>query len=49
MECFSYKGRCGIHVLKHLKVELAWAIDKWQIWFISNTILFTTISYTLRN
>ena len=43
MECFSYKGRCGIHVLRHLKVELAWAIDKWLIWFI---MLFTTILYT---
>ena len=27
MECFSYKGKCGISVLGHLKEELAWTID----------------------
>ena len=28
MECFSYKGGCDEHVLRHLKQELAWATDK---------------------
>ena len=23
-ECFSYKGECGVHVLRCLKEELAW-------------------------
>ena len=28
MEHFSYKGECGIYISRHLKQELAWAIDK---------------------
>ena len=28
-EHFSYIGGLGIHVLRCLKEELAWAIDKW--------------------
>ena len=28
MECFIYRGGCGMHVLSHLKEELVWAIDK---------------------
>ena len=44
--CFSYKGGCGIrecmHVVRNLKEELAWAIDKW-LWVISNTVLFKTV------
>ena len=29
MECFSYKGGDGIHVLRHLKEELAGTTEKW--------------------
>ena len=36
MEHFSYKGGCGMHVLRHLEVELTWALDKF-------TKLFQTI------
>ena len=42
MDHFSYKGVAmwcmvyvGIHILRHLKEELAWVIDKW-LWMISN-------------
>ena len=34
-----------VHVSRHLKEELAWAIDKW-LRVISNTMLFKTVSYT---
>ena len=37
MECFSYKGGCGIHVLRHLKDERAWDIDK-QFQFIKEDL-----------
>ena len=37
----------GVHVLRHLKEELAWATDKWfQV--ISNIMLFKTV-VPLRN
>ena len=26
MKCFSYKGVCGILILRHVKEELIWAI-----------------------
>ena len=32
----------GIRVLRHLKEELAWAIDR-QFWVISNITLFETV------
>ena len=45
-ELFSYKGGCGIYVnlcvLRHLKEELAWAIDKW-LWVISSKMLSEAI------
>ena len=34
-------------LLRHLKEELGWAIDKW-LWVISNKILFKTV-VPLRN
>ena len=37
----------NIHILKHLKEELAWAIDK-QLWVISNKMIFKTV-ISLRN
>ena len=37
----------GIHVSRHLKEELAWAIDKW-LWIISNIMLFKTVIYTTK-
>ena len=30
MECFSYKGGCGICVSRCLKGELAWSTDNWN-------------------
>ena len=33
----------NVHVLRHLKEELAWATDKW-LWVISNTVLFKTVT-----
>ena len=45
MECFSYKGGCGIHEhtrIEILKEELVWVIDK-QLWVISNKMLFKTV------
>ena len=35
----------NVHVLRHLKEELAWAIDK-RIWVTSNKMLFTTVIRT---
>ena len=32
----------NVHVVRNLKEELAWAIDKW-LWVISNTVLFKTV------
>ena len=45
-EHFNYKGGCGVcghhaHTSRHLKEELAWAIDK-QHRTISNIISYTT-------
>ena len=37
----------AVHILKHLKEELAWATNKWLL-VISNTVLFKTV-ITLRN
>ena len=37
----------NVHILKQLKEELAWAIDK-QFQVISNTMLFKTV-VSLRN
>ena len=37
----------GVHILRHLKEELAWAIDK-QLQVISNIMLFKTV-IPLRN
>ena len=50
MECFSYKGGCGVcerMCIKALKEEMAWAIDKW-LRVISNTALFKIV-IPLRN
>ena len=33
----------NIHILRHLKEELAWSIEKW-LWVISNTMLFKTVT-----
>ena len=38
MKHLNYKGGCDIFVLRCLKEELAWAVDK-QFRFISNVIL----------
>ena len=35
MECYTYKGGVVVHVLKCLKKELAWAIEKWFKFTIS--------------
>ena len=42
MECFKCKGGSGICVLRRLKEELAWAIDK-QFWCINNVMLLKTV------
>ena len=59
MKLFSYKGGCGVYIysysysyvnvciLKHLKEELAWAINK-QLRVISNKMLFKIV-ILLRN
>ena len=44
IECFSYKGGCGVRehtvrVSRNLKEKLAWAIDKW-LCVNSNKMLF---------
>ena len=44
--CFSYKDKCGVrghivHVLRHLKEELAWATNK-RLRVISNIKQLTT-------
>ena len=46
-EHFSYNGGCGIHVLRCLIGELAWAVNK-RLQFISNKMLPKTVSYTSR-
>ena len=38
----------GIHILEHLKEELAWAIDKW-LWFISNMKAVIPLNKKLKN
>ena len=46
MMCLSLKvgvAYVNVHVLRHLKEELAWATDKW-LWVISNTVLFKTVT-----
>ena len=40
-------AKMGVQVSRHLKEELAWAIDKW-LKFISNIMLFKTVM-PLRN
>ena len=35
---FSYEGSYGVHVLRDIKEELVWLIDK-MVWFISNVML----------
>ena len=50
MECFSYKGGCGVcdlRVSRRLKEKLAWVIDKW-LRAISNKMLFKIV-VPLRN
>ena len=50
MECFSYKGGCGIRERTHIetfKEELAWVIDK-RLCIISNKMLFKIV-VPLRN
>ena len=32
----------NVHVSRHLKEELAWAVDK-RLWLIINTVLFKTV------
>ena len=49
-EHFSYKGDMAymnVYVSRHLKEELAWAIDK-RFRVVSNTMLFKTVT-PLRN
>ena len=41
-------AKMGVQVSRHLKEELAWAIDKWLRQFISNIMLFKT-AMPLRN
>ena len=38
----------NVRVSRHLKQELAWAIDKW-LRVISNPMLFKTVIYTTKN
>ena len=50
MECFTYKGGCGMHGHTHIKVferRVAWATDK-RLQAISNIMLFKTVM-PLRN
>ena len=47
MEHFSNNNGCGVMCTRHLKEELAWAIDK-QLQVISNIMLFKTV-IPLRN
>ena len=50
VECFSYEvsvACMGVHLLRRLKEEQAWAIDK-QLQVISNIMLFKTL-ISLRN
>ena len=42
---FNYKNKCGIYILRHLKNEVAWAIDE-QFQFISKIILLKTVILT---
>ena len=46
MGCFSYKGGCGINerigISRHVKEEIAWAIDK-QLRVIGYVMLFKTV------
>ena len=42
MEHLRSKGGCGVHVSKHLKEKLAWAIDK-GFHFISNLKTITPL------
>ena len=48
MECFSYKGGCGVHVSRHMKEWLAWAIDK-LLWYISIEMLLKTVTVWHQN
>ena len=43
---FNYKNKCGIYILRYLKNEVAWAIDK-QFQFISKIILLKTVIFTV--
>ena len=41
MECFSYKGECGIHGRMHIgtfKEELVWVTDK-RLWVNSKLVI----------
>ena len=38
MELFSYSSEWGVHLSKHLKEELVWAIDK-EDWLINIVLL----------
>ena len=40
-------GRCNMHILRHLKQVLVWAIDK-QVQFIGNDMLLKTVTYTTK-
>ena len=45
MECFIYKGGCGVHkhtCIEAFKKELAWAIDK-RLQLIISTMFFKTV------
>ena len=37
MECFSYKGVCGIRESRCLKEELAWALNSFRLFVILNS------------
>ena len=43
MESFSYEGRCGICISRHLKEVLAWAVVKY-FRFSNNVILLKTVT-----
>ena len=53
MECFIYKGGCGIRVSRYLKEELTWAIDKQFSLLFRTTVHYPTTdlqrSYKLRS
>ena len=47
MKCFSYKGVCGILILRHVKEELIWAIHTINILMLLVIVimLFEKVEY----